>query len=115
MRLIQKILQYDHAIYWAPDGTDDYGLKKWKSPIEISVRWEDRSEVVIDAKGNTFITRALVYVDRDVQLLGFLWHGTFHSIKDVNDPLKNEGAYEIRRVDELPDARNVDKLRQVFV
>ena len=110
------------CVYWPPgsDETggvdyDDYGQPLYASPYVISCRWEDVIQEFVDAKDETVFSQAIVYVDRDVKLRGVLMLGTLSDVSDMDNPKENEGAWEIRRFDKLPNLRNTEFLRTVYL
>lgn len=94
--------------YWAatPDG---YGGFSFAAPIHISGRWEDKTVNTIAANGDAIISQAIVYVDRDLEINGYLIRG---SVSDPDPTLLN-GAYRISRIDKTPNIRYSDYLRKV--
>lgn len=110
------------AVYWplqssdsAGDAFDDYGQPQWDGPIEIDCRWEDVIEEFIDASGTQQSSNAKVYVDRDVDVGGVLMLGELTDITDENNPKENDGAWEIRRFDKLPNMKATEFLRTAYL
>jgi len=110
------------AVYWplassdsGGDDFDDYGQPIVTIPVEISCRWEDVSEEFIDAKGTRQVSRSKVYVDRDVDVGGILLLGTEDDITDLTNIKENEGAWEIRRFDRLPNLKTTEYLRTAWL
>ena len=121
------MLRYDKCVYWESLGANDYGQREFAAPIEITCRWEDKVEEFMDDGGNKLLSAAVVYVDRKLTLLGVLWHGLLTPaapgvawenlplVTDSVNPFGNDGAKEIRKYGELPDLRNKDRLRTVWL
>ena len=110
------------AVYWAPeseesagDDFDDFGLPQVTIGVEISVRWEDRTEEFIDAEGMRQLSNAIVYVDQDVIIGGILMLGELTDITDAVNIKENDGAWEIRRFDKLPIIRATEFLRTAYL
>ena len=110
------------AVYWplassdsGGDDFDDYGQPVVTDPIEISCRWEDVAEEFIDAKGTRQVSKSTVYVDQDVDVGGILMLGTEDDITDSTNIKENEGAWEIRRFDKLPNLRATEFLRTAWL
>lgn len=111
------------AVWWplqtiesAGDDADNYGQPLVSlDPIEIDVRWEDVSEEFIDETDTVQMSRARVYVDRDVEVGGILMLGELTDITDANNPKENDNAWEIRRFEKLPNLKNTEFLRTVFL
>lgn len=110
------------AVYWALEGEessgdnfDEFGQPQYTTPIEISVRWEARTEEFLDAKGTRILSNAIVYVDRDVDIAGVLMLGELTDITNQKIPKENDDAWEIKRYEKLPNLRNTEILRTVFL
>lgn len=115
MSLIRKITRYDKAVYWPPVGADGTGEQGFGDPVEIGVRWEDVTATYQDRAGNSQTSKATVYVDRDVEELGCLWHGKFADLTDLANPFKNPTAWEIKRLDKIPKLRNNEVVRVAYL
>ena len=87
------------ATYWGPGTSDGFGGFSYPAPVPILCRWEDNNERVRDADGNEFVSRSVVYPDRDVDRQGWLYQGTSAEA----DPHDQAGAYEVRQVRIMPD------------
>lgn len=116
------------AIYWPPATVDDYGAPTQGALVELvldgadnyRVRWEDKNEEFLDAAGTTRRSAALVYVPAlpdggEVEVGGFLWLGVRADLLDETDPTANEGAWEVRRVDHLPNLKATETLRTAYL
>ena len=68
------------AVYWGNPVNDGYGGHTYDDPVEIPCRWEEKSEVKSDDKGNELISHATVLVTQDLDLDGYLCLGTFSSL-----------------------------------
>jgi hypothetical protein len=114
MSLITR-MRKQTAVYWAPIGYDNTGHPEWDDPIEIDCRWEDVTEEFIDPTGTRFFSTAKVYVDQDVELGGVLMLGELDDLESGSDPKANEGAWEIKRFEKLPNLRNTENLRTALL
>lgn len=103
------------AVYWPLDALDAFGQPTWGTPVEIECRWEDSNEQIMLPNGETIMSRATVYVDRDTPEGGLLMLGELSSSVDEDDPKKNAGVWEIRKFDKLPNFRNTEFLRTVYL
>jgi len=114
--IITKMLKQT-AAYWPPTGTDKRGQPTLGTPIDILVRWEDKTEEFIDpATGTRQMSKAIVYVDRDVLVHGVLLLDGLTSTTDQDNAKANDGAWEIRRFEKLPTLRQTKApLRTVFL
>lgn len=121
MGIITRMLKQT-AVYWPPGSTDsdgddfdDFGVPIVTTPLEISVRWEDIAEEFIDSEGTRQISRSRIYVDRDVEIGGILMLGELTDITDAVNIKENDGAWEIRQFEKLPNLRQTETLRTVFL
>ncbi len=116
MRIITKMLK-QVAVYWQLSSLefDNYGQPIPTSPVEIKVRWEDVGEQFLDEKGTMQLSRAKVFVDRDVEVGGVLMLGGLESYTDEDNPKENENAWEIRRFEKLPTLSAKQFLRTVYL
>ncbi len=116
MRIIKKMLKQT-AVYWSLASIEygDYGRPKITTPVEIKVRWEDGGEEFLDNSGTKQLSRARVYVDRDVEVGGILMLGELDSGVDESNPKTNDNAWEIRRFEKLPTLSAKQFLRTVYL
>jgi hypothetical protein len=115
----------DVCVYWGNPTEDGYGGKVFDDPIELSVRWENINQVVVDAKGAEITSRALVFVTQDVEEEGMLYHGTLDDLYDsnatdssageVNNPMTIDGAYIIKRFQKTPSLSGDGFLRKAYL
>ena len=121
-------MRRQEAIYWPPSKVDDYGQPVTGTLVELvldgtnnyRVRWEDKVEEFMDANGTTQRSMAVVYVPKlpdgsDVKPGGFLWLGKRGDLADETDPNANEGAFEVKRVDKLPNLKATQTLRTAYL
>jgi hypothetical protein len=93
------------CVYWANPQDDGYGGKTFDEPVEIVCRWEERVQLVKSEIANTeFISRAVVFINQDVDLNGFLYLGTLDDMDSDSqeNPMKQDGAYIIKIFDKIP-------------
>jgi len=121
-------MRKQNAVYWPPAVPDDFGRPGYGSLVELTladdvnsrVRWEDKAEQFLDAQGTTQISNAVVFVPvlldgSEVVVGGFLWLGDRADLTDEADPRNNEGAFEVRRVDKLPNLKATEFLRTAYL
>ena len=94
---------------------DDYGQPVTEDPVEIECRWEDKNEEFIDSAGTKRLSNALVYVDRDLEPGDVLMLGDLYDITDLDEPKENDGAFEVRRFDKIPNFRATEFLRTAYL
>lgn len=107
------------AFYWSPAVNDGFGGRSFGSAQARNVRWEDRAELFRSAEGRELTSSAVVYVDQDVQVGGYIVRNP------NNDPLppgsgtldlfSSLGAREIRQLGESPSLRQTDKLIKAWL
>lgn len=121
MSIITKML-ISTAVYWPLKSNesgqidyDDYGQPQYASPSEVSCRWEERSVEFIDAHGTIQISQAVVFVDTDLVVAGVLLHDVLVNVSDLTAPKKNNGAWEIKRFDKVPNLKGTEFLRTAYL
>jgi hypothetical protein len=102
------------AVYWAPGPPDAFGQPTWEAPEELTCRWEDKVVEFLPPAGERKQSMALVYVESDVELKGKLKLGALTSATPA-DPTEDEDAWEILRFEKLPNFRNTEYLRTVYL
>jgi hypothetical protein len=107
------------AVYWAVN-SDSAAYDKWGDPIpvdpvEVKCRWVDVVEEFIDINGVKLMSHSKVYVDRDVDISGFLFLGTIADLDSAADPQSNDNAWEIMRFDKLPTLKADKFLRTTYL
>ena len=114
------------AVYWADPADDGYGGVSYADPIQISCRWEDKQQIIGTITGNQIVgfqnmSRAIVYVDRDLDVDGFLMLGTLDDLTESSgdssgefyDPHQLAGAYIIKRFEKTPALHNTTEFIRV--
>ena len=114
MGIITRMLKQT-AVYWPFESVNQFGKKVVGDPVEIDVRWEDASEEFLDSGGERQMSNAVVYVDRDIVLGGILMLGVITDITDDVDIKENEGAWEIRKFEKLPNLKATEFLRKAYL
>ncbi len=84
--------------YWAVGVPDGFGGETFTAPVSLKGRWEDRSDLFIDVSGNESHSEAVVYVDTDVEIGGYLLNDS----STASDPTVISGAREIRSFRKIP-------------
>ena len=114
MSLISRMRKQD-AVYWPFSSIDEFGAKVVGDPVEIKCRWESTGEEFLDSEGEIKISNAVVYVDRDAYIGGILMLGDKDDITDPIDIKENEGAWEIRRFDNIPNIKASEFLKIAYL
>lgn len=98
--------------YWAPDpdgGTNDFGQPIVADGILLKGRWEDKVQQVRTQSGEEVTSMAVVYLNRDVSVNGFLKLG------DFNGQPFNSDSREIISYQTTPDLRNLSTERKAYL
>ncbi len=114
MGIISK-MRKQTAVYWALSSVNTYGENQYAAPVEIACRWEDVSVEFLDNDGSTQMSRARVYVDRDVIIGSVLMLGVIADITDEVNIKENAGAWEIRKFDNLPNLKATEFLKTAML
>ena len=96
-------MKRERAVYWAPGPIDRWGKQSVLDPVEIDCRWEDRHDQFIDIKGQTQISKAVVFTEYELQLSGMLFFGDLGSAPV--DPLADRSCWEIRQIERIPNIK----------
>lgn len=108
------------ATYWSttPDG---YGGVEFSAPVAIECRWEDKQERFVDETGRETVSRSIVYVDRDLEVGGYLALGDYSASTSTTTTGEEpsftppDTARPIRKFDKLPNLRNTETLRTAWL
>jgi len=114
------------AVYWSSPKENGYGGVDYADPIQISCRWEDKQQIIGTITGNQIIgfqnmSRAIVYVDRDLDVDGWLMLGTLDDLTDSSgdssgeyyDPHQIAGAYIIKRFEKMPSLQSATNVLRI--
>ena len=97
--------------YWGNPVISGWGGSTFDAPVAITGRWEDRQELFRDAEGQEVLSHAVVYVDQDVDIKGYLYLGT----SVVTNPANVDGAREIRSFRKVPNLKATAFARKVWL
>lgn len=113
MDLASKLNQT--ATYWAPGTPDGYGRTNFEAvPVEISVRWQDTTELYRDTKGNEQVSSSVIYMLVEIAIGGYIKLGN-EEAGTVSDPRQVSGAQEVRQIGTSPSLRATQTLYRVIV
>lgn len=99
------------ATYWGPPVVDEWGDQTYPSPATVSCHWEERTEAFIDSQGSQQHSRAVVFVDTNIQPKGFLYSAASTAMNPRNVPT----ADLIRRVDKVRALKGSDTVFVAFL
>jgi len=121
MSIITRMLKMT-CVWWPLASSESGGIAKgvygetlYSDPLEISCRWEDRSEEYLNDKDEVQISNAVVYVDRDVVKGGVLMLGELTDITNDSSPLGNLNAWKIQKFEKLPNLKVTEYLRTAYL
>ncbi len=105
------------ATYWARLDPDGYGGWDYDDPVEVSVRWEETSENLIDASGEEFVTLAEIMVNQEMKPGDYLYLGSLTSAMEdsASNPVNIEDAWPIRKAEAVPDLLAESFVRTVWI
>jgi len=105
------------VVYWGNPQSDGSGGRSFDAAVDISVRWEDRQELFIDAAGQEQQSRAVIVLSQDVDHGGYLYLGDLNDLDsgEIADPLTVSGAYEIRHFTKSPDRQGISYFRRAML
>jgi hypothetical protein len=98
--------------YWAPAAENQYGVRNHAAPILIKGHWETKNEQISTIGGDLITSRAIVIVDRDVGVDGFLAQG---DQTGAAEPTALPEAWEIRSFMDEADLRSCTKVRKAVL
>lgn len=104
-----------NATYWAQNGVkNQFGREGFLEPIQIKVRWEDKTETLRTPQAEVMSFNGRVFVDRDMREGDFLKLGDMES-NTVADPHNDPNARVIQKFDSTPELRNRQSLRLAYI
>jgi len=104
-------------VHWGDPTFDGFNKPTWDSnyPEELLGRWESRTEKFIGPQGKEELSQAIVYAASAISINGFLFLGTLNDLDSAQDPTTQAGAYQVRRVEGIPNLGNTKTLYKVFL
>ena len=78
-RFIQKVC-VQTAVYWGNPKDDGYGGFTFDDPVNISCRWEDKTQIVSTMDGQETSSDSEVLVTQDLDYNGYLYLGTLEEL-----------------------------------
>ena len=105
------------AVYWGAPIVDGWGAYTFAAPVEISVRWVDKSELFIAGNSKQQVSSAIVLLNQDVDEQGYLFLGNLDDLdSDVEDsPALGTDTYQIKKVQKVPDFRGKSFLYKAWL
>ena len=116
-KFIEKVA-VQTAVYWGVPINDGYGGFSFSWPVEIKVRWEDKTEVLTASDGSQYVSKARLLVTQDVDVDGYLYLGSLADLNSaqLTDPTLVPAVWKIRRFDKVPMIFKTDEfVRTVYI
>ena len=114
MDIVGKLNQT--AVAWTTATPDGYGGYTFSSVDEIDCRWNEKQELFINAQGQEELSRAIVYVNQDMEVGEYLYLGSEDDLdSDHDDPQVIEDAYIIKAFQKIPSIDGTEFLRRCWL
>lgn len=121
MSLITR-MRREKAVYWKRGSKDRYQNYTYDAPVEIDCRWDDRAEEFIAPTGETKLSSAVVYVDRDmtpgdVLLFGdkLTEHDSYLGGANGNAPTRLPKAFAIQSFSRIANLKATEYLLTAYL
>lgn len=104
-------------VYWPYVKKSATGAPVVGDAVELSCRWEDRQILFRTAQGQESMSNAVIWVDQDLTLEGYLYLGLLTDLDSTTegDPTELDNAYEIRAYTKIPNVKGTDYERKAIV
>jgi len=103
------------AVYWGNPVSNGYGGWTLDSPVEISVRWEDRNELFTSPDGREEVSSAIIYTAQDVDIGGYLFLGELTDLSSSQLYSDEDDSFKIRQFSKSPNQRVSGFARKAFL
>jgi len=114
MNIVKKCNQI--AVYWGSPTPSGRGGFTYASAIEIICRWEKKQQLFINDQGEQELSQAIVYVNQDVDVGGYLYLGEESELDSAHDdPEVISGAYRIKAYAKTTSLSATEYVRKVWL
>ena len=105
------------AVVWPTPTKDVFGKLSYGTPVEISVRWEYKRELFLNAEGKEELSMAVVWTERDMTLEEYLYLGNLSDLSTAEkaDPQLEDQAFPIKAYSKIPNVNATDFERKVWL
>lgn len=105
-----------NAIYWQPKGVDGFGKSTFFPAVDISCRWDDCTEKIVDKHGVETVSNAKLLVTQDVDVAGYLKLGRVEELQEFEKsfPIGVKGVFPIKKIEKTPEFRSKDKFVRII-
>lgn len=101
VKFIEQVCQQD-AVYWQFTGIDGFNTPQFEDPVDIKVRWDEKTEIISDNDGKEYISRAQIVTPNDLVEQSYIRLGTVEDLPNEDEPRDITGAFEIKKMDRFP-------------
>lgn len=101
-------------VYWAFTKRSGTGEILFSDPVEISGRKEDETEVVRTTDGREIVSKAKIFVDRNLILNSYLYEGELSDVTGES-PQNVDGSFEIKVSGSSPNLAGTVELLWVII
>ena len=106
MPSIETAWRYQKAVLWEKTGVNDYGEDVVSStPVEISVRWENKQSDMLDPVGATVRVDAQVVVAQEVAVGSRMWEGSLSEWLGTGSVGVESDVCIVVAIDRVPDIK----------
>ena len=104
------------GVYWAFSSAGGYGGHTYVAADEISLRWQDKQQLFIDQNGEQKLSSAIVWLNQDVTIGGYLYLGAESTLDSSHDnPEIISGAKRIEAFSKIPNVAGTEYTRKVWL
>ena len=98
------------ATRWTKGIVNEYNEKSFGAPTVLKVRWEDKVQKMITAKGEEIISMSIVFSLIGIAIGDFLFLG----ISVAADP-RSVDSHQVLLTEKIPNVRGTKFVRKVFL
>ncbi len=105
-----------NAIYWQPNGVDGFGKSTFFPAVDISCRWDDCTEKIVDRHGVETVSNAQLLVTQDIDVAGYLKLGKVEDLQEFEKahPIGVKDVFPIKKIEKTPEFRSTDKFVRII-
>lgn len=105
-----------YAVYWGNPTPNGRGGFTFDDPVEIECRWVQKTELFVTWEGREERSQALVWLDQDVEINGYLWLGRYSALDSSSvTPDNVSGALRIRNFHKIPSLKADEYARKAWL
>jgi hypothetical protein len=105
----------DDVTHWPVTGSDGFGGFLYGAPVLLKGRWEEKTELFLNANNEEEASQAIIYLNDDVDVGDWLGYGDFVTGTPVTNPSSLDEAHRIRQRNRSTDLRSLVALRKVYL